>query len=194
MSRAQIAGSLLFLFALVGFVLLLPLLRDQGPEPEVFDTVPEVAVSGSPEPEIVQSGESVLSAANVPAVESDTGIEITLADLSGFQAGDTISLYIPQEDRLYEGPVSEVVTTASGNTVLTGLLGKPEQRQRFVFTVGQYQTFGTIQTAGGRYQLETRGGTGRIISVATINEKLDFSIPDYVIPKREDEPPIPPQE
>ncbi len=84
------------------------------------------------------------------------------------------------------------MTTGAGNRVLTGFLGSPEQRQRFIFTVGESQTFGTIQTARGRYQLETRGGSGRIISVSKINEKLDFSQPDYVIPERQEQRPANP--
>ena len=97
---------------------------------------------------------------------------------------DEIDLYIPQENRSYLGEVAEVDLTATGNRVLSGFFDKEMRRHRFIFTVGVSQTFGTLQTPKERYQLEVRNGVGRIISVAEITQDLDFSKPDYVIPKR----------
>ena len=121
-------------------------------------------------------------AARLQALEK--GREITLVDLSDHEAGDEIDLHIPQEDLSYRGKIVKVDVTATGNRVLTGFFDAELRRYRFIFTVGESQTFGTIQTAEGRYQLETRNGAGRIISETAINENLDFSKPDYVIPER----------
>ena len=119
------------------------------------------------------------------ALGSDSkGVEITLVDLSMHEVGDEIALLIPQEDRVYQGSVTDAQTTVAGNRVITGFFDGSLKRQRFIFTVGSSQTFGTLQTSEGRYQLETRNGVGRIISVVEINEGLDFSKPDFRIPQR----------
>ena len=196
MTRTQLGGCLLFAAALGAFIVLLPML--QQPDGLVEPGEPErteAALSSAEKRPAAAPGPATglaLTAAEVPATEGDQGIEITLVDLDGFAEGDVVRLFIPQEGQRYEGPVQEVMTTGAGNRVLTGFLGPPEQRQRFIFTVGESQTFGTIQTARGRYQLETRGGSGRIISVSKINEKLDFSQPDYVIPERQEQRPANP--
>ena len=193
----QLGGGLLFVAALVAFLVLLPMLR-QSAEPMDTAEAQREQVAPPPAERSPADGSGhtdglTLEAAEVPAEEGDRGIEITLADVGLFSEGDVVSLFIPQEGQRYEGPVQEVMTTGSGNRVLTGFLGPPEQGQRFIFTVGESQTFGTIQTAQGRYQLETRNGSGRIISVSKINEKLDFSEPDYVIPEREEQRPATPE-
>jgi len=197
MTRMQLGGGLLFVAALAAFLVLLPVLRQPA---ESSDSIEPVAEQVAPPPaaklpaaEPGPAGSLALEAAELPAEEGDQGIEITLADMGLFTEGDVVSLFIPQEGQRYEGPVEEVMTTGAGNRVLTGFLGPPEQRQRFIFTVGESQTFGAIQTAQGRYQLETRNGSGRIISVSKINEKLDFSQPDYVIPAREEKRPATPE-
>ena len=124
--------------------------------------------------------------ARAPRREGESGLDIELADLSGFNIGDELELFIPQENRSHRGRVNDMEITASGNRVLKGVF---DSGHRFIFTVGRLQTFGTIRTESGQYQLETRDGSGRIISLAAINEKLDFTKPDYVIPGRIDVPP-----
>ncbi len=192
MTRTQLGGCLLFAAALGAFIVLLPMLRQPDGLAEPGEPERKEAALPPAEKDPAAAPGLALTAAEVPAREGDQGVEITLVDLGGFTEGDVVRLFIPQEGQRYEGPVQEVMTTGAGNRVLTGFLGSPEQRQRFIFTVGESQTFGTIQTAQGRYQLETRGGSGRIISVSKINEKLDFSQPDYVIPERQDQRPANP--
>ena len=192
MTRTQLGGCLLFAAALGAFIVVLPMLRQPDGLAEPGEPERKEAALPPAEKDPAAAPGLALTAAEVPAREGDQGIEITLVDLGGFTEGDVVRLFIPQEGQRYEGPVQEVMTTGAGNRVLTGFLGSPEQRQRFIFTVGESQTFGTIQTARGRYQLETRSGSGRIISVSKINEKLDFSQPDYVIPERQEQRPANP--
>ena len=192
MTRTQLGGCLLFAAALGAFIVVLPMLRQPDGLAEPGESERKEAALPPAEKDPAAAPGLALTAAEMPAREGDQGIEITLVDLGGFTEGDVVRLFIPQEGQRYEGPVQEVMTTGAGNRVLTGFLGSPEQRQRFIFTVGESQTFGTIQTAQGRYQLETRGGSGRIISVSKINEKLDFSQPDYVIPERQEQRPANP--
>lgn len=185
MNKLHVAGIALFLVALAIFLLILPESRDiSGVEPvqieeEKWDYSAAQTVNSLPAPEEV-------SRPPVRSEEPNTGFEITLADLAGHEVGDEIDLLIPQEGRSYRGKITQTNVTEAGNQVMTGFFDPETRSQRFIFTVGRFQTFGTIQTSQGRYQLETRNGSGRIISLATINEKLDFSKPDYVIPQRTD--------
>ena len=132
----------------------------------------------------IQELKQVVFAAPEQVQAGQKGRAITLADLAGLGVRDQIAIYIPQEDSEYQGTVSDVNVTAAGNQVIVGHLVDQGREYRFVFTVGAKQTFGTLHTPAGRYQLETREGVGRIISTATINQGLDFSQPDYVIPER----------
>ena len=114
----------------------------------------------------------------------EKGFGIELVDLGALGVEDRIAFYVPQEDVEYEGQVTGLNTTASGNKVIVGSLFKEDRPFRFVFTVGARQTFGTLHTPQGRYQLETRDGIGRIVSARTLKEGLDYSEPDYLIPDR----------
>ena len=199
MNTRILAGCVLFLVLVVGFVVFLPeinrLYRTTGntelppagnnrPVPDVVDRIADVTGP---------SGAETTGAPLVMTASSETidgrGVSISLLDLSGYQAGDRIAVYIPQEDSHYSGDVTDASTTASGNRVLTGFLRSEGQDYRFVFTAGRHQTFGTIYTPRGGYQLETRNGQGRIVATSTLRESLDFSEPDYVIPERRELPP-----
>ena len=136
------------------------------------DTPKESNTSQQTAPLITQPGSSSITG---------KGMSVSLNDLSNFKAGDVIALFIPQEDSVHEGRITDVSMTESGNRVIIGFL---DGNHRFIFTVGQFQTFGTIQTQAGRYQLETRDGAGKIVSVQAIKESLDFIQPDYVIPEK----------
>jgi hypothetical protein len=192
MNGRIIAGVALFIALVGGFVFFLLEINDLAPD---FN---EADIAGTrnnqQSPDVVEPGEAGMS--DVPLVmkaatqaPDGRGLTIELSDLSGFRAGDAIALYIPQDDRTYDGQVSNSSLTEAGNRVLTGFLRSTGRDYRFVFTVGQYQTFGTLGTPNGRYQLETRDGIGRIVSVADIRQDLDFTEPDYVIPNRRELPP-----
>ncbi len=178
-----IVGILVFLSGLAFFLLYLPERPDSMASPSVVPLEIEGNYS------INQSVNDEPTRAKVESFPTYSqnegkGREITLSDLSAHAVGDEIDLYIPQENRSYLGEVAEVDLTATGNRVLSGFFDKEMRRHRFIFTVGVSQTFGTLQTPKERYQLEVRNGVGRIISVAEITQDLDFSKPDYVIPKR----------
>ena len=176
-------GGLIFFVGLAFFLLYLPTTTEFMGFEGVGTGQEEGNYSGIPPVNEEPAADAVRRApARFQALEK--GREITLVDLSDHDAGDEIDLLIPQEDLSYRGKIVKVDVTAVGNRVLTGFFDAELRRYRFIFTVGKSQTFGTIQTAEGRYQLETRNGAGRIISETAINENLDFSKPDYVIPER----------
>ena len=187
----HIAGIALFLVFLAGFLFLLPGIGRLSDTPSTMSEVqrnnPTVqAVIEEPTPDAVV-------ASSAPTT-GGKGVQIEMLDLSGFKVGDPLALYIPQEAVSHEGSITEVNITKAGNRVITGFLDIDGTSHRFIFTVGRHQTFGTIQTGRGRYQLETREGEGRIISVARIKEGLDFSQPDYVVPSRRELPPVEPRD
>jgi len=176
-------GLVIFIVGFAFFLLYLP----QGTEfvePQLVEKVEEMGnYSG------VQSvnAEPVIAAGRSGPASSPKlgkGLEIILTDLSAHEVGDEIDVFIPQENRSYRGEIAKVNVTMAGNRVLKGFFESEMQTHRFIFTVGGSHTFGTLHTTQGRYQLEASNGVGRIISAAEINKNLDFSKPDYVIPKR----------
>jgi len=174
----KIATALVVLVIMAGLTVFWPTFE----EPEM--TSPTGQEDTLTEPTTYQqtaslTGPLIVQPASAPI--AGKGMSVNLTDLSNLKEGDDVALFVPQEDSVHEGRVTEVSITGSGNRVITGFL---DGHYRFVFTVGKFQTFGTIQTQAGRYQLEARDGTGRIVSVKTINEGLDFSQPDYVVPGR----------
>jgi hypothetical protein len=178
----QIATALVVLVIMAGLIVLWPTFEEpempspMGPE----DALTESTTYQQTAPLTgVLTGLLIVQPASGPI--AGKGMSVILNDLSNLKEGDDIALFVPQEDSVHQGSVTGVSITGSGNRVITGFL---DGRYRFVFTVGKFQTFGTIQTQAGRYQLEARDGTGRIVSVKTINEGLDFSQPDYIVPER----------
>lgn len=186
---------LIFVVTLLAYVGYSLLTRD--PDVGVGERPPQTMAEGLPAPSLTetaltkpgQSSQSTpLSLITGLDDKDDTrqrGRGIVMDDLSRLTVDEQIAIYIPQEDSEYQGYVSDIQTTAAGNQTVIGHLLDQGQEFRFVFTVGAMQTFGTLHTPRGRYQLEVRDGVGRMIAAATINQGLDFSRPDYVIPERE---------
>ena len=107
---------------------------------------------------------------------------VTIPDLSAVEAGSEIDILIPQEGIRYAGTVEKLQISRSGSRSVIGMFDVDGTGYRFVFTVGNQYTFGTLHTPAGRYQLESIDGSGRIVSVNEINATRDFSKPDYVLP------------
>jgi hypothetical protein len=181
------AGLALFLAGVAGFVYLganRPEVTEfSGNSQSVSDVNPRTAGDASQQTPV---GDATALLAPEGEIEGK-GRGIRLVDLSGFNAGDAISLYIPQEDRSLPGRIEDVAMTASGNRTITGILYDQSNAHRFTFTVGKHQTFGTLQTSSGRYQLETREGIGRIVSGKLLRSEIDYSQPDYVVPTYDQE-------
>lgn len=187
MQMRRIAAALVALVAMVGLILLWPNVKEpEMPRPLEKEEAPAKPSAFQQTPPSAYQGTASLIVLPASISTAGKGMPVNMNDLSNLNGGDEIAIFVPQEDSVHEGLITEASTTPSGNRVITGFL---DGRHRFVFTVGEFQTFGTIQTETGRYQLEVRDGTGRIISVKTINEGLDFSQPDYVVPEKKIQPP-----
>ena len=176
-------GALIFFSGLTFFLLYLPGVPNSK-DPPVVEISQE---KGNYSSKQSVNGEPSMAngrGSSADSLNEGTGREIKLNDMSALNVDDEIDLYIPQENRSYRGEVAKISVTAAGNRVLSGFFDSEMRRYRFIFTVGASQTFGTLQTGQGRYQLEVRNGLGRIVSAEQLNQNLDFSKPDYLIPKR----------
>ena len=195
--------------ALVSFVVLLSvalLNRDDAPgsaselaaqpsvvpfvAPSVSKTASTTALPAavSPAPLIDPSPSwQVISESGVPEDFRRPNIDdvayLAIAGMAGLYEGDALDIVIPQEDVDYTAYVTEVTVSPSGNRSVSGIINNREM-YRFVITVGQKRTFATLNTPGGRYQMEARNGIGRLIPAASIKTKLDYTKPDYIIPER----------
>ena len=204
MSSGQnlIAGVVLFLVATVSFVWLQwspapisPVDESSGQKkpvssPESGNTRAVSDVIQQDKPPAVAEGLAplLLKPAENRGSPGEKGMSINLSGLEALGPGDTFSFHIPQEGSTYAAEVAEVRETALGNRIVSGsgATGHP-----FLFTIGPEMTFGSLQTPAGRYQLEVRDGFGRIVAAETVARDMDHTIPDYVIPRREEAPPLP---
>jgi hypothetical protein len=116
-----------------------------------------------------------------PTIDNVAYLEV--GGMDGLVAGDTLTIVIPQENKTYTVSISDASVSQSGNRSLAGFL-EGQAIYRFLITVGSKQTFATLNTPGGQYQMEARDGIGRLIPTAAIKAKLDYTKPDYVIPER----------
>ena len=122
-------------------------------------------------------------------VQSTASFE--LADLSDAQVGETVSFFLPQENRDIRLVVSESRQTPAGNRTLIAENLNEGVYHRLILTMGQFQSFGNIQTDRDRYQFAIANGTGDIHSVSAMNRRLDGSASDFVIRTPEQE--LPPE-
>ena len=110
---------------------------------------------------------------------------LKISGLDKLVEGDRITFFIPQENSHYVAVIDTVSSSLSGNRSLVGRIeGDGQDRYKLLLTVGPDQSFVTLNTPAGRYQMEIRNGIGRIISSAAIDSKLDYAKPDYLIPDR----------
>lgn len=108
-------------------------------------------------------------------------LQVNLPDFSKMSAGNPMDFHIPHEDKVYHGIIESSDLNDSGSRSIIGRFDVDGKGYRFVFTIGQQITFGTLHTPLGRYQLEARNGNGVLVSTAEINRNRDFSKPDFII-------------
>ena len=99
-------------------------------------------------------------------------------------AGDRIELTVPQIGHAFEGVVEKVETDAFGNVTYIGFLTEANgQDYRFVITAGPSNTFATIATSLGSYELVASHDLGWLMPSAQMDQHVDYSQPDYFIPE-----------
>lgn len=99
-------------------------------------------------------------------------------------AGDRIELTVPQIGRAFEGVVEQVEADSFGNVTYIGFLTEANgQDYRFVITAGPSNTFATIATSLGSYELVASHDLGWLMPSAQMDQHVDYSQPDYFIPE-----------
>lgn len=152
----------------------------------VFLLRPDADIASTPVEKVQQSSSAEQPPSHVAETEPPSeqkGEPVTIGDFASLAVGDNLEIFVPQESESYSGNIEDVKISAAGNKSLIGMFDVSGQQYRFVFTIGQQFTFGTLHTPKGRYQLQSQGGEGRLVSVNEINANRDFSVPDYVMPQ-----------
>ncbi len=168
------------LFGYLGYVFL----QEKPVEPA--DNQPVAAIDIEPVPAVSTPPANAIPISALAPEQPPAGVKgmaVTIADMRDLSIGDSISFFVPQEDVAYAGAVDEVIVSEAGNKSIVGMFYVDGADYRFVFTLGQQYTFGTLHTPKGRYQLESIGGQGRLVSTSEINADRDFTIPDYYVPE-----------
>lgn len=105
-------------------------------------------------------------------------------DLRLGATGDRIELTVPQIGRAFEGVVEQVETDSFGNVTYIGFLTEANgQDYRFVITAGTSNTFATIATSLGTYELVASHDLGWLMPATQMDQHVDYSQPDYFIPE-----------
>ena len=98
-------------------------------------------------------------------------------------AGDRIALEVPQIGRTFDGIVERRDVDAFGNVSYIGLVTESDGRDyRFVITAGARDTFAHVGTSRGTFELVAYGELGWLMPTAGMDQHMDYSRPDYVIP------------
>ena len=106
---------------------------------------------------------------------------------TAWRVGQQISIPIPQLDQVYT-PVIERIETAPGGVrsyigTLTAAAGRTH---RFTITTGPRNTFAHLSTPFGTYELVASGELGWLMPTANMDQHVDYSVPDFVIPEGPD--------
>ena len=129
------------------------------------------------------------SVAELPAykevVEDRVLIRVTGA-AAGWEAGQRITIPVPQLDEVYTPVIERVEPGPAGIRSFVGTLTDDGGLgYRFTITTGPRNTFANLSTPSGGFELVATGELGWLMPVANMDQHVDYSVPDYVIP---DEP------
>lgn len=124
-----------------------------------------------------------------PAIKSDAitlesiaPIVLDHTRLAGLTVNDQIELYIPQQQQSFYATVEKTVTHFNGNLSWIGHLNGYGNDYVVTITQGNNQTFATINTPRGTYQLTEIKGKATITPASLLTKHLDYSVPDFVTP------------
>ena len=132
------------------------------------------------------SNENTVDPALVPKykerVEEAVLVQIT-EHLIGLREGDEVSIFVPQEGISYRTKVNRV-ETALGVTSYSGRLVESEVPRSFLITIGKRKTFANFSTPRASYELVGNNDYAWLMNVAYIDQHVDYSKPDVIIPDR----------
>lgn len=110
------------------------------------------------------------------------GITIKEKSIAKLNIGDTIKL--PEINSFqYEAKITEKITHKNGSVSVTGnLLPKENKQYSIIFTEGKKNTYASISTPEGAFDIETINGKGYVYSVKEMDKKyIDKSKEDFIL-------------
>jgi len=198
--RNLLLGSVLMIVIVV-----VVLVWNQSPEPE-----PESAVIANTQPVLqpemrppentpsppTAMAQSVWTSVNMDSSTSGLpvlkegvtdAVPVSYDLLSGnFEQGDPVNIEIPQLQKNYMTMVSRIKRQAGNNTSISGYLIEGEHKKYgFVITIGKSNTFAHINTPEGSFELVGSEKMGWLMPVSSMDQNKNYSKPDYVVLKSE---------
>ena len=167
--------------------------RSQSPPPPAVATRNEVQASGSATqpPPGANSGWQAVDVGSVEAesipVYKETVEDAVLVELSpamwSWSAGEQITLSVPQIGMTFTPVIDRVETALGSNRSYVGRLTDDEFPYSFVITVGERNAFANLSTPRGSFELVGNTQLAWLMSVANMDQHVDYSQPDYFIPE-----------
>ena len=111
--------------------------------------------------------------------------------LRSLDVGDPIVISVPQLGETWRTFVEEVERGPGEVRSLIGALTESGGRRReFVVTTGKRYVFAWLSTAAGTFELVAPGELGWLMPSANMDQHVDYSKPDYYLPRRGAPPPF----
>ena len=106
---------------------------------------------------------------------------------AGWQAGQRIAIPVPQLNEVYTPVIERVEPGPTGIRSFVGTLTEEDNRgYRFTITTGPRNTFANLSTPLGGFELVATGEYGWLMPTANMDQHVDYSVPDFLIP----DPPV----
>ena len=103
---------------------------------------------------------------------------------AGWQAGQRITIPVPQLDEIYTPVIERIEPGPAGIRSFVGWLTEGDDRgYRFTITTGPRNTFANLSTPFGGFELVATGELGWLMPIVNMDQHVDYSVPDYVIPE-----------
>ena len=118
------------------------------------------------------------------AVEGRVLVELSTGMWS-WGEGDRITLAVPQTGTVYEPAIDRVESMLGNTRSYVGRLIEDDFPYSFVITVGQRNTFASLSTPQGSFELIGDTELAWLMPVANMDQHVDYSQPDYYIPGEE---------
>lgn len=115
-------------------------------------------------------------------VEGAVLVELS-TEMWSWNAGDRITLAVPQIGAIYTPVIDRVETALGSNRSYVGRLLDSEFPYSFVITVGARNTFANLSTPQGSYELVGDTQLAWLMPTANMDQHVDYSQPDYFIPE-----------
>lgn len=110
-------------------------------------------------------------------------VAIDRAAIGNLRVGQRMTVPIPQLEAAFTGKVEQMIKHNNGDTTWRGHLEEYGDHFRVVITQGKDSSFASIDTPNGSYHLEAHGNTGWVAAAADLNAEIDYSKPDFIIPR-----------